>query len=104
MLDFATWLVFAATGRILIYVWQLFPFPTFAKVPKWLNKLHECDLCSGVWIYGVLALALQVDIFSYYFGVTPNIVGELSTAVVTSYLVHVFIIGLKEKYAQPIVI
>jgi hypothetical protein len=102
MVDFLTWLVFAATGRVLVYIWQLFPFPF--KASEWLKKLHDCDLCSGTWIYGVLALALQVDIFAETFGVTPSIVGELGTAVVTSYLVHIFMIGAREKFAQPIII
>jgi len=105
MPDFLSWLVFAATGRLLIYIWQLFPFPPFVKVPGWLEKLHNCDLCSGVWIYGALALALQVDILSPYFGLTYSVLGELITGVVTSYLVHIFMIGVREKFlSQPIVI
>lgn len=104
MLDFLSWAVYAATGRVLIYVWFLFPFPTFAKVPAWLDKLHNCDLCAGVWIYSILAHALQADIFSPVFGVAPNLIGEIATGVVTSFFVHVFVIGLKEKFSPTIVI
>ena len=99
MLDFASWLVFAASGRIIIHLWMTFPEPPFMKLPWWLEKLHRCDLCSGFWIYGILAVALQLDLFG-----ANNIITQIATGAVTTYLVHVFVIGIKEKYAQPIVI
>lgn len=99
MVDFATWLLFAATGRVLIYLWMIFPEPKFMKLPSWLEKLHRCDLCSGVWIYSILAIALQLDLFGL-----NNVVTQIATGAVTSYLVHVFVIGVKEKFAPPVVI
>lgn len=69
------------------------------KLPYWLEKLHRCDLCSGTWIYGVLAIALQLDLFG-----ANNIITQFATGALTSYLVHVFVIGVREKYSQPIVI
>lgn len=69
------------------------------KLPGWLEKLHRCDLCSGFWVYGILAIALQLDLFGM-----NNIVTQVATGAVTSYLVHVFIIGAKEKFAPPLVI
>jgi hypothetical protein len=104
LLDFASWLVFAITGRVIIHTWFAFPFPPFIKTPWWLEKLHTCDWCAGVWIYSILALVVQADIFSPYFIGATTIVGQIVTGIVTSYLVHVFVIGVKEKYAQPIVI
>lgn len=99
MVDFATWLLFAATGRVLIYLWMIFPEPQFMKLPSWLEKLHRCDLCSGVWIYSILAIAIQIDLFGL-----NNVVTQIATGAVTSYLVHVFVIGVKEKFAPPVVI
>lgn len=99
MIDFATWLLFAATGKILIYLWQSFPEPGFIAIPYWLKKLHSCDLCSGVWIYAALALAAKVDMFSVNHWLT-----QIATGAITSYLVHVFWIGAKEKFARPIII
>ena len=99
LLDFASWLLFAAAGRILIYLWMLFPEPKFMKLPDWLEKLHRCDLCAGTWIFGILAIALRVDLFGF-----GNIVTQVASGAITSYLVHVFMIGAKEKFAQPIVI
>lgn len=99
MIDFATWLLFAATGRILIYLWMIFPEPGFIGIPYWLKKLHSCDLCSGVWIYAALALAIKADLFGMDHWLT-----QLATGAVTSYLVHLFVLGAKEKFSQPIVI
>jgi hypothetical protein len=99
MVDFASWLVFAATGRILVYVWMQFPEPPFMKLPWWLEKLHRCDLCSGVWIYSILAVVIGIDLFGI-----NHLVTQIASGVITSYLVHIFVIGVKEKYAQPIVI
>lgn len=99
MVDFAGWLLFAATGRVLIYLWMIFPEPQFTKLPFWLEKLHRCDLCSGVWVYAILAVALQLDLFG-----TNNVVTQAATGAITSYLVHMFMLGAKEKFSQPIVI
>jgi hypothetical protein len=104
MVDFLAWLVFAATGKVIIFLWQTFPFPPFMKAPYMLEKLHECDLCSGFWIYLALAVALSVDIFATTFGVPPNIVGEFATAALTTFAVHVFSIGWREKFSSPIVV
>lgn len=97
------WMVFAATGKALIYLWMLFPFPPFIKMPAWLEKLHTCDLCSGTWIYGILALALKMDFVSQIFGVAPNIVGEFCTAAITTFVVHIFSIGWKSKFEVVVI-
>lgn len=95
------WLIFAVVGRVLIYVWMKFELP-FKN--KWIEKIHECPLCSGVWIYGALALAFRVDIFSETFiTTTATIIGELVTAVITSFLVHYFILGWKSQHEVIVV-
>lgn len=99
MIDFVAWLVFAATGRVLVYLWMIFPEPPYMKLPWYIEKLHRCDLCSGVWIYAILAIALQID----FFGMN-NIVTQATTGAITSFLVHIFVIGWKEKFSPPVVI
>jgi hypothetical protein len=99
MIDFAGWLLFAATGRVLVYLWMLFPEPPFVKLPWYIEKLHRCDLCAGTWVYAILAIALQIDLFGM-----GNWITQAATGAITSYLVHVFMIGLKEKFSPPIVI
>lgn len=69
------------------------------KLPWYVEKLHRCDLCSGVWIYGILAVALGIDLFG-----ANNIVTQAATGAITSYLVHVFLIGVREKFAPTVVI
>lgn len=94
------WLIFAVVGRVLIFVWQIFQLP-FKN--EWLEKLHRCDLCSGVWVYGLLAVSFKVDIFSEIFIMNPSLVGELVTAVITSYLVHYFVLGWKSQHEVIVV-
>lgn len=104
LLDFLGWLLFAASGKILIYLWQTFPLPPVKEAAKkkylyrFVDKLHSCDLCSGVWIYFALAAFLEADIVSPYFTTGATIAGEFVTAGITSYLVHVFSVGFKAKH------
>lgn len=96
-MTFVEWLIFAATGKILVYTWMIFPMPV--RMPYWFEKLHGCDLCSGVWIYSILAVAISGSIFW-----ENNIVMQVATGIVTSYLIHVFFVGVKEKYIPPTII
>jgi hypothetical protein len=101
------WFVFAAIGKLVVYLWQLFPLPESNKQEKYIvrfvHKLHECDLCSGTWIFSILALFLGVDLVSINFGIEPSIVGKILTGMFTSYVVHIFFIGLKSKYEVVII-
>jgi hypothetical protein len=87
MLD---WLVYAVVGKILIYLWQTLPLER-------LGKLHSCDLCIGFWIYSILALALRVDLFEM------NLITQIVTGAVTTFLVHVFSVGWKEKFSTIVI-
>lgn len=90
-MDFLAWSIFAVTGRILIYIWQIFPLPK--RIPAWLDKLHVCDLCAGVWVFSVLALAIDIDLF-----LSSNVIGYFATGAITSLLTHIFAIGWKAKF------
>lgn len=99
----AEWLLFAATGRVLIYVWFQFPLPSKFYLKKTyfyttINKLHSCDLCAGVWLYGLLALVTGADMFS-----VGSVVTMLATGAVTSLLVHIFVIGWKSKFEVVVI-
>lgn len=77
-----SWAITAALGRILIFVWQKFP----AKyVPTgFLKDVHQCDLCSGTYLYPVLFyLAGSGVLDSIIFGIS------------TSFVVWVFVRGMK---------
>lgn len=105
MLSFAEWLVLAATGKILIYLWFLFPLPPVSEYYKkkylWkvLEKLHTCDLCAGTWIFALLAIVTGADMSG-----ANSVITMAATGAVTSFAVHIFSIGVREKFAPPIII
>ncbi len=77
-----SWAVTAALGRIIIFVWQKFPaqyVPT-----KFLKDVHNCDLCSGTYIYPVV----------FWLG-GLGIVDSILYGIVTSFIVWVFVKGMK---------
>jgi hypothetical protein len=99
------WLVFAVIGKLVIHLWMKFPIPQFISdnkqkryIYQFIDELHRCDLCSGFWIYSLLAILLGVDILQEVFGYTVEIVGNILTGAVTSFVVHIFSIGWKNKY------
>lgn len=102
MLD---WLIYAAIGRLLVFLWQKFPIPEPKKtyISQFIYKLHLCDLCSGVWIYCILALVFGVDIVKDTFGFTQTIGGTLITGAITSFVVHIFVLGWKSKFEVVII-
>lgn len=94
------WFVFAAVGKLLVFLWQKFPLPKFLAR---LEKLHDCDLCSGVWIYCALAVFFGVDIIQDTFGYSVPILGSLVTGAITSFVVSVFSAGWNSKFEVVII-
>jgi hypothetical protein len=95
------WIIYLGIGEILIFIWMKFPLQTKFE---FFNKLHECPLCSGVWIYFFLALLTRVDLlhilgFSYYF----PIFSELVTGGVSSFLMWILVSGWKSKFETVII-
>ena len=77
-----SWATVAILGRIIIFVWQKFPdryVPT-----RFLKDVHVCDLCSGTYIYPVVFWMSGVDILN-----------SLLYGISTSFVVWVFMLGLK---------
>ena len=100
MLD---WLVFILLGRVIIYLWQNFPLPQFLRNIKTIEYLHNCDLCSGVWAYSILAGLMQMDLLEPLgFWYVP-LVSEILVGMVTSFIVHIFVIGWKAKFDVVVV-
>lgn len=54
--------------------------------------------------YCALALFFGVDIIQDTFGHTVQIVGELLTGCITSYVVHIFSAGWKSLYNNEVII
>lgn len=97
------WILFLILGKIIIYIWMQFHFPKFMQKWDWLNKLHECDLCSGVYVYAGLSLFLGVDLLSVTLFDYVPVVSEVITGIVISWLVHIFSLGWKSKYEVVVV-
>lgn len=87
-----------------MYLGQQFPLPDILERNQKIKKWHECDLCFGVWIYVPLAYFLHVDMLQLLgFSYTPFL-SELVTGGAISFLVHIFSVGWKDKFAPDIVI
>jgi hypothetical protein len=97
-----SWILLLLLGRLVIYVWMIFHLPKWMK-NEWMEQLHGCDLCSGIWIYTILSFFLEVDLLDELgFGYIP-VLGALITGIVISWLVHIFILGWKAKYEIVVV-
>ena len=92
------WILFLVVGQIVIHVWQQFPLPKPVKKYATIIKLHECGLCSGVWIYTILSIFMGVDLLSAMIFEYVPIVSEVITGILISWLTHIFILGWKAKY------
>lgn len=91
------WLVLMGVGKVLIYLWMIFPLPPMGKI---IDKLHMCDLCSGVHIYALLSFILGIYLFPFY----VPIVSEYITGGVVSFIVHIFSIGWEEKFSTTVIV
>lgn len=95
---FAKWILFVLVGKIIIHIWMLFHLPKSVKKWTWLEELHGCDLCSGVWAYSILSFFTELDLLDVAgFGYIP-IIGAIVTGIIISWAVHIFTLGWKAKY------
>lgn len=90
-----SWLLYAVVGRILIFVWQKFPLQKIKPLQKieLIMEIHSCDLCSGVWIYSIVAWLIGI----------PPVIGFVLGAI-TSTVVWIFVRGLKTLYEPTLII
>lgn len=97
-----SWILFIVLGRIVTHLWMSFHLPKWMK-NDWVEKLHSCDLCSGVWVYTILSFFMEVDLLEVVgFGYIP-VIGAIITGCVISWLVHIFVLGWKAKYEIVVV-
>ena len=94
----SNWLIYMAVGKVMIFLWQELP------LPKFFGKLHTCDLCAGVWIYGFLSFFMGLSLLEVFgFNYVP-VVSELVTGGVISFIIHIFFIGIKERFNNVVVV
>ena len=99
------YLIYAAIGKLIIYIVQTFPLDTVLVIGKLFRedrlfgKLWLCDLCLGVWVYFALALMFEVNVLPMYF----PYVTEMIMGMMTSLLVHLISLGWSAKFKEIII-
>jgi len=99
----AKWILFLIIGKIIIHIFMKFELPKSIKRFTWFVQLHDCDLCSGTWIYIVLSLFMGVDLLSLLLFEYVPVISEIVTGIVISWVVHIFSLGWKAKYEVIVV-
>lgn len=98
------WIAFLLIGKVMVFLWQQFPLPIKLENNQTIHKLHSCDLCSGVWVFGLLSYFMGLSLLTVFgFSYTP-VVSELITGGIVSFAVHIFSIGWKSKFSSELVI
>jgi hypothetical protein len=100
--NLSSWVIYLALGKIFIYLWQQFPLPSRLEKIKVINKLHLCSLCSGVWIYSILACAMRMDILVLFGFPFVFLIGWIVTGGVSSFLIHLISMGWNDQFAVEI--
>lgn len=99
------WILFAAVGRLLVYFWQKFQLPQALLKSSFIVGLHDCALCSGVWVYTVLSFLMGVDLLQSWFGFSYVIgLSELVTGCVTSYVITLLVTGFTEFHMKIVIV
>jgi hypothetical protein len=93
----------SAVGKLFIYLWMEFPLYGWIN-NKFVRGLHECDLCSGVWVYSFLFILFRVDLLNML-GIpkTHFIIAGILTGGAISFFVHLLSIGFKDKFMSIII-
>jgi hypothetical protein len=80
-----------------------FPLPQRVDNIKFIHDLKQCDLCSGVWGYTILAWITKVDILQMLGFDYLGFIGGLLTGGVVSFFVHLLVIGFREKFLTVVI-
>jgi len=98
------WILFAVLGRLLIFLWMKLQLPERLEKINFIRSLHECSLCSGVWVFASLAFFMNVDILNSWFGFEHIvIIGEIITGCLTSFIVWIFSNGWEATFTKVII-
>lgn len=81
------YLFFLLIGRLVIYVFDKFVSQNNVKI-KFIQNLANCLLCSGVWMYSLLAIILGYSAFAdwNFTGLLPSLLTGVFSAVLVFYL------------------
>ncbi len=90
----STLIAYAITGKLLMFFLRKFPLTNRIAKKLHLITLIECNLCLGFWIYLILLFWFRVNIFDIYYPV----LSEIATAVFTSFVMWLLVIGWFEVF------
>jgi hypothetical protein len=95
-----TLIIYFVIGRLLIWFLQTAgPIKYLYKRSNFLIELFECDFCLGCWVFLGLGLAFKVALLD----ILPYILDVTITAIVASFVLHIFIIGWRTQYGTTYV-
>jgi flagellar biosynthesis protein FliR len=93
--------IYLLVGELIIYTTQNFPLQSLPYVgpffdeKSWLGKLVSCSFCLGFWIYFGLSIPFQANALWFYIPV----LSEFLTGLIAAFIMHIFMIGLKDKFS-----
>lgn len=97
-----SWLIYILIGRLFIFLWSQFPLPQKLESIQTIHKLHTCPLCSGTWIYSILALCFGFDILQVLGLPHVWIISEGATGAAISFMVFIFGLGWQDYFTPEI--
>lgn len=75
-----------------------FPLPQRVDNIKFIHDLHACDLCSGLYLFTILAWITKVDILQMLGFDYLVFLNYVLTGGIISFLVHLISLGWKAKF------
>lgn len=77
-----------------------FHLPQFIRKYKFIEDLHGCDLCSGVWVFGLLSFLLKFDLLTVLGLPYVPVLSELVTGGAVSFVVHLLRLGWNARFSS----
>lgn len=61
-------ILYTGIGWLLLFLWKKQPLSlALAKRSAYLEAMFACDLCTGVWLYFFLALAMRINLLDWFY-------------------------------------
>jgi hypothetical protein len=100
-LSFIDWVVFAVVGRLLLFLFMKAPYS------KWVMKIHpffedllSCTLCSGFWMYFILAFFIDGNVINF---IQITVLREIIIGAITTFVVWLVEAGWNEKFQNLVI-
>lgn len=93
-------LLFLGSGKILLFFMRKFP-PIRAVMSKWelSQKLFDCDLCLGFWVFLFLSPWFDIDVKQ----INNKVLRWIVTACLSSFLSYLISVGWEQEYGTVVI-